>query len=192
MCCTTLFGFIVGVVIFKVFRRWMSWRWGYGGGSCGGFGGHDGGGCGGHRRAYNRWNYAGSYNHGQGSGSAANAGGFAGSAASDSGANAASSSAASGRPIDDLVRSLELNLRQKEEAAPVFALIKQRLGVVGPRVDAALNVVAGDRFDPTPLIAQLGELPEPFQHELVEALEHLHTILISEQREQLRRELQRR
>jgi hypothetical protein len=184
MCCSTLFGFIVGVVLFKVFRRWAAWRFGYGAGGCG----HGGGGCGGHGRAYNRWNQGGSYDRGFSNQSAANSSGFAGSAANAAG----NTSSQSGRPLDDLVRGLELNQRQQEEAAPVFALIKQRLGVVGTRVDLAIGLLAADRFDPTPLVEQLGDLPEPLRRDLIDGLEHIHTILISEQREALKRELQRR
>lgn len=192
MCCGALFGFIVGVVLFKVFRRWASWRFGYGGGSCH----HFGSGCGGHHRSYNRWR---NYGPGYGAwdrGGAAQGSDF-GASTSGSSANSASGSAASavpssGRPIDEFVRVLELNQCQKDEAAPVISLIKQRLGVLGPRVDLALSVIASDRFEPEPLIAQLGDLPDFVQHELIEALEHLHTILISEQREALRKELQRR
>jgi len=196
MCCGTLLGFIVGVVVFKIFRRWAAWRFGYGGHSCG----HFGSGCGGHHRSYNRWrNYGpghGAWDRGgaaQGSdfGASTGAGSGAGSG-SNSSSSAGSGAASSGRPIDDLVRVLELNQRQKDEAAPVFSLIKQRLGVLGPRVDLALSVIAGDRFEPEPLLAQLGDLPDFVQHELCEALEHLHTILINEQREALRKELQRR
>ena len=200
MCCTTVLGFIVGVVLFRVFRRYRAWRYGYGEGGCGGgFGGpfgHRHSGCGGHGHGFHRANYAG---YGWRAGSAfdgASGRGFAGSASDDGAVNARSDGASnippSGRALDDLVRSLELNQRQKTEAEPVFALIKQRLGVVGPKVDSALHVIAADRFDPAPLAAQLANLPEPLQRELLDGLEHLHTILISEQREQLKRELLRR
>jgi hypothetical protein len=196
MCCGTLLGFIVGVVVFKIFRRWAAWRFGHGGGSCH----HRGSGCGGHGRGYNRWsNYGpghGAWDRGgaaQGSdfGASTSAGGSSGSSGGADN-SAASAAAATGRPIDDLVRVLELNQRQKDEALPVLSLIKQRLGVLGPRVELALSVIASDRFAPEPLIAQLGDLPDFVQGELIDALEHLHTILISEQREALRKELQRR
>jgi hypothetical protein len=192
MCCGTLLGFIVGVVVFKIFRRWAAWRFGSGGHSCG----HFASGCGGHYRSYNRWRNYGPGHGGWDRGGAAQGSDFGAASNSNAGSNvgssAASSAASTGRPIDDLVRVLELNQRQKDEAAPVLSLIKQRLGVLGPRVDLALVVIAGDRFEPEPLLAQLGDLPDFVQHELCEALEHLHTILISEQREALRKELQRR
>jgi hypothetical protein len=90
------------------------------------------------------------------------------------------------------VRGLELNDRQQAEANPVFALVRERLGGIGVRMEAALRVVADDRFEPEPLIALLGGWPQDRQRELLDAIEHLHTILIPEQREQLRKELQRR
>lgn len=194
MHCSMLFGFLVGVVIFKMVRRFFWWRYNYGGHGHG-CGGH--GGCGGHRHGRGWRSWRGYQGHGQWDGPPSWQGGSDASQ-SDRGDYGRWSSAVqgganpvrtTGKPIEELVRGLELNERQRDEAIPVLTLLRERLGPTGARVETALKVVATDRFDPSPLIAQLGGLPPPLQHELVDGLEHLHTILISEQREVLRKQL---
>jgi hypothetical protein len=73
----------------------------------------------------------------------------------------------------------------------VLTLAQEWLGPAGPRIEAALLAVAGDRFEPVLIEGLLEGAPEPVRRELTEGLEHLHTILISEQREQLRNQLSR-
>ncbi len=172
MFCSTLLGFFVGVVIVKAFRRWFYFRMGYGGRGGYGYGHCDR--C--DRDGHNGWNGHGYWryrDYGPGSGSR----------------YAPTDTPQVGRPLDALIPGLELNERQQAEAAPLFALIKARLGNSGPRVEAALSVLAAERFDKTPLQGLISELPEGLQRELYDGLEHVHTILISEQREYLRKEL---
>lgn len=190
MHCSMLFGFLVGVVLFKMVRRFFWWRYNYGGHGHG-CGGHGHGGCGGHRRGWRSWR-----GYGQWDGPQSWQGSDEASPADRSGDYGRWSSAVqgggvrtTGKPIEELVRGLELNERQRDEAIPVLTLLRERLGVSGVRVETALKVVATDRFDPSPLISQLGGLPPGLQHELVDGVEHLHTILISEQREVLRKQL---
>lgn len=181
-----LFGFLVGVVLFKAIRRFFWWRHGYGGHGCGG------GGCGGgHRHGWRGHSWRGWHGYGQWDGPQS----WQSDSQTDysrwSGAMQGGGAAArtTGKPIEELVRGLELNDRQRDEAIPVLTLLRDRLGARGLRVETALKIVAADRFDPSPLVSQLGDLPPPAQHELVDGLEHLHTILISEQREVLRKSL---
>ena len=88
--------------------------------------------------------------------------------------------------MDDLARALELHERQRTEAEPVLSLIKEWLGSRGARADAALATLVPERFDAGPLLRQIDDVPPGPRNALVEGLEHLHTILISEQRDALR------
>ena len=175
MCGSIFFGVLVGIMALKAARRWMYFRGGCGPaamrcghrGACGH--GHGPGHGHGHnhdgRFMFYRW----SNEHGHGAGFA--------------------SRTPAARSLQELVRGLELNQRQRDEAAPVLTLIEEWLGGNGPRVDATLLTIASERFEPVVLHGLLSELPEPIQRQLIEGLEHLHTILIPEQKEALRREL---
>ena len=92
----------------------------------------------------------------------------------------------SGRSGEDLARALELHERQRTEAEPVLSLIKEWLGSRGARADAVLATLVPERFDAGPLLRQIDDVPPGPRNALVEGLEHLHTILISEQRDALR------
>jgi hypothetical protein len=96
---------------------------------------------------------------------------------------------ATGITLDEVTRSLELHERQRAEAEPVLSRVKEWLGSRGPRVEAVLTVLAAERFDGEALLPIVAELPPTERRELLEGLEHLHTILISEQREVLRKAL---
>jgi hypothetical protein len=80
------------------------------------------------------------------------------------------------------VAALELNTRQQEEVAEVFATIRTQAQVKAvsdwPALDRALASVSGDSFD----VDQVKDQPEA----ILDALEHLHTILTAEQRATLR------
>ncbi len=91
--------------------------------------------------------------------------------------------------LDEATRGLELHERQRAEAEPVLNRLKEWLGSRGPRISAILTVLSSERFDGEALGPILGELPPTERRELFEGLEHLHTILIPEQRESLRRAL---
>jgi hypothetical protein len=173
MCCSTLLGFVVGILLFKAFRRFRHFRHG----ACGY------GGCSGHRRwdgdGEDAWQRRGHWRWG-------------GYGAGPAGGGGGEGAKATGRPLEAFVGGLELSERQHAEAAPVFSFLRERLGSSGQRIEAALSVLAAERFDPTPLLALTGELPQGLQRELVDGLEHVHTILISEQREHLRRELEKK
>jgi hypothetical protein len=132
---------------------------------------------------YYRWGGGWGGRHGHG-------GGY-GAYGSEDGAFGVRSGRPASKPISEVLRSLELNDRQRQEAAPVLALAQEWLGPAGPRIEAALLAVAGDRFEPVLVEGLLEGAPEPVRRELTEGLEHLHTILISEQREQLRNQLSR-
>lgn len=162
MCCSMLFGFLVGVVIFRALRRWSCFRMGHGCGGCRRWDGGPG------------WR---SYHAPRGDGYGP-------------GFNVVPATPV--RPLDELVAGLELNQRQASEAAPLFSLIRERFGQTGPATQTALQILAAERFDPGPLLPQLGGLPDAVRGDLVDGLEHVHTILILEQREALRRALQRR
>ena len=96
---------------------------------------------------------------------------------------------ATGITLDEVTRSLELHERQRAEAEPVLNRLKEWLGSRGPRIEAVLLILAAERFDGDALLSLLTELPPTERRELFEGLEHLHTILISEQREVLRKAL---
>jgi cobalamin biosynthesis protein CobD/CbiB len=80
------------------------------------------------------------------------------------------------------VAALELNARQQEEVAEVFATIRAQAQVKSvsdwPALDRALQAISGDELD----LKKLGDQPEA----ILDALEHLHTILTPEQRATLR------
>ena len=96
---------------------------------------------------------------------------------------------ATGVTLDEATRSLELHERQRAEAEPVLNRVKEWLGSRGPRIEAVLTALAAERFDVDSLLPIVAELPPTERRELLEGLEHLHTILISEQREVLRKAL---
>ncbi len=164
MCHPVLFGFIFGVFLAKMLRRWAFYR--NGGGGC----------CGGHwarRRA--AWRYGGFGPFGGHGGHWARAG--------------AGPAAATGRPLEELVRGLDLSTRQQQEATPILGLAREHLGGSGPRLEGALAAVAGERFDRARAEEALADSPPEVRRELLDGLEHLHNILIPEQREHLRAQL---
>lgn len=168
MCHSWFLGLLVGVLAFKVLR-YCAWRHGFGGRHCGGFRAHNGG-CHGGRRGFVYFR-AGSYGE------------------ADFGPSAGSAGA---RPINQVLKSLELNQRQQEEALPVLSLLQEVAGSSGPRVEAALLAVAAARFEPQLVEGVLADVPPGPRRELVDGLEHLHNILIPEQRETLREQLARK
>lgn len=91
--------------------------------------------------------------------------------------------------LDEATRGLELHERQRAEAEPVVNRLKEWLGSRGPRISAVLTVLSQERFDGEALGPILADVPPTERRELYEGLEHLHTILIPEQRESLRRAL---
>lgn len=93
--------------------------------------------------------------------------------------------------IDELVAGLELNQRQQEEARGVLGLIKEQLGDRSAQAHAALAAVAAEPFDRLEAEGALRDVPPALRRELVDGLEHVHTILIPEQRAALRERLQR-
>lgn len=155
MCCSMLFGFVVGVLAFKVLRC-VGWFFGRGRAGCAN---HRCCGAAGHRSGYTR---------------------------SENG------SVAGRLSIDGILPGLELNERQHVEAAPIFALLSERLGGRGPRIEIALSILAKERFDAAPLADELLGLSPGEQRRILDGLEHLHTILIAEQREYLNKELEKR
>lgn len=209
MFCSMILGFFVGAIAFKALRHAMFFHGGgchvrrfgpygrgyYGRGFGPGFGpGFAGPGCGpgfGPGRGYggadcagpgfqagwnNGWNH--DWNHGWDPRDEA---AFA--------SRGPTRSKATGISLDEVTKGLELHERQRAEAEPVLSRVKEWLGSRGPRVEAVLLVLAADRFDGESLLPLLAELPPTERRELVEGLEHLHTILISEQREVLRKAL---
>lgn len=191
MCGAMLVGLILGALTFKAMRRFAYFHHGHHGGcaagGCGagpGFGPH--GGHRGRRFLYYRW------------GGPAGFGGFGegryGGYPDDNpfGVRGGTGTRPAPKPIPEILRTLELNERQQQEATPVLALAQEWLGPAGPRIEAALLLVAADQFEPVLAEGLLSGAPEGVQRELVEGLEHLHTILIAEQREQLRTQLSRK
>ena len=175
MCGSIFLGIFFGALALKAARRWSKFH----GGGCGA--GH---GCGrsGRRFMYYRWNGG----HGN------SWGGRSGGEGHEEGPWGIRGGAARpAKPISEVLKSLELNERQRQEAVPVLALAQEWLGPAGPRVEAALLAVASERFEPVLVEALLDGAPENVRREVVEGLEHLHTILIPEQREQLRTQLSR-
>jgi hypothetical protein len=197
-------GLIFGALTLRAMKRWAYYHHGGGCGAggpgayhgCGSHGGHRG-----RRVMYYRWGgagggwgngpWGGQPGHG-GHGSHGGHGGHGSYEAQDNpfGIRGAAARPA-GKPIAEVLRSLELNERQQQEATPVLALAHEWLGPSGPRIEAALLAVASERFEPVLVEGLLTDAPEPVQREILEGLEHLHTILISEQREQLRTQLSR-
>jgi hypothetical protein len=98
-----------------------------------------------------------------------------------------------GARVSEVLGKLELNQRQREEADQVFARIAQVLGADygrWARAELALSAASGEEFDRGAASAAF-DLPEARRAELVDELEHLHTILTSEQRARLAQELGR-
>lgn len=202
MCGSIFFGFLFGVIAFKALRR-LAWARHHGWGGCGGMhggpgcrGGHGGpgfhGGWGGfrgpgvgpHRRGFYRW------------GVRWNQGGFypgddldgAGYAAPAGQAQTQAPTPTTGKSAEELIKGMDLNQRQRAEAQPVLALLKAQLGPSGAALEAALATVAAEQFDPAKVRAalQLDHAPPALAHDILDGLEHFHTILIPEQRESLR------
>jgi hypothetical protein len=180
MCHSWFFGLLLGIVAFKA-ARFCAWRWhAHHGGGCGnrfgnGYGpGFGDGSCRGRRRGFFYFR-AGGYGPG-----------FPGF-----GDNGWAPPAAQ-RSVGDVLKSLELNQRQQEEALPVLSLLQEVAGPSGPRVEAVLLAVAAGRFEPQIVEGVLADVPPGPRRELVDGLEHLHNILIAEQRETLREQLTRK
>lgn len=165
MCHSTLLGILLGVFATKLFWRWRAYRHGHGcaGGHCGPSGAARWA-----RRCgfgpFNRW-----------AGSGAGFGPGPGQAA--------------GRSLDEFLHHLDLNQRQQEESAPVFALLRERLGSSGARVEGVLAALAADSFDRARVESIVADVAPAERQKLVEGLEHVHTILIPEQRQYLRGQL---
>lgn len=197
MFCSMVLGFFVGALAFKVVRHALFFH---------------GGGC--HARRFGPYGVA-FYGRGYGSGCGPGFGGpgfgpgagsgcgpgrgwagYGGPGAYDGwdprgdvGVRGVSRGKATGITLDEVTRSLELHERQRAEADPVLNRVKEWLGSRGPRIEAVLSVLAAERFDVEALLPIVAELPPTERRELLEGLEHLHTILISEQREVLRKAL---
>lgn len=192
MCGALLVGLLFGALTLKAMRRWAYFHNGgcgpgaYGFGSgCGPHGGHSGHfGHRGRRFMYYRWGGPGGYGEGRWGGYGTDDNPF--------GVRSGARYPSATKPIPEILRSLELNERQQQEATPVLALAQEWLGPAGPRIEAALLAIAADRFEPVLVEGLLVGAPEGVQRELTEGLEHLHTILIAEQREQLRNQLSRK
>lgn len=182
MCHSWFFGLLLGIVAFKAIRfcAWRRWH-AYNGGGCGGrFGGGyghgpgfgpgfgDGAGCRGGRRGFFYFRAGG------------------GHGIDNSWAQPAQ------RPIGEVLRAIELNQRQQEEALPVITLLQEVAGPSGPRIEAALLAVAAAKFEPQIVEGLLADVPHGPRRELIDGLEHLHNILIAEQRETLREQLSRK
>jgi Spy/CpxP family protein refolding chaperone len=91
-----------------------------------------------------------------------------------------------GISLGEVVQSLELSQRQREEAQPVLAQLRELLGHSPLRLRSALAAVATEPFDRARAEAITAELTADARQRLVDGLEHLHTILIPEQRQVLR------
>lgn len=213
MFCSMVLGFFVGALAFKALRHALYFHGGgchvrrfgpygvayYGRGCGGGYGpgfgpGFGGPGVGGSGFAGS--GFAGGCGPGAGPGRGGWAVGYGGPGWHDGwdprGEGAARGVArgkATGVTLDEATRSLELHERQRAEAEPVLNRVKEWLGSRGPRIEAVLTALAAERFDVDSLLPIVAELPPTERRELLEGLEHLHTILISEQREVLRKAL---
>ena len=89
---------------------------------------------------------------------------------------------------------LELNKRQNEEFGEVIERIREVLGAAFERwpADEALSVVGSDSFEVDRARAVFAAVADPaLEKELVDGLEHLHTILTPEQRDRLASRLKR-
>lgn len=172
MCHSLFLGLVLGFLASRVFigmRRLRAMR----GADCGG--GRGGHGCGGwHRHAFR-------------------GGLFSGFSGQGGQADFFSRFTSPGKTIEELAGALDLNARQQQEAAPVLTRLREHLGARGPHIEAALSVVAADRFDRQRLQDLLAHpslvVPPEAARELLDGLEHLHNILIQEQREALRAQL---
>lgn len=200
MCGSIFFGFLFGVIAFKALRR-LAWARHHGfSGGCGhhgggpgcrgghgihgwggGFGGFRGPGAGPYRRSFYRWGTR--WNQG---------GGFYPGDETDGAGYAAPAAPApaptTGKNAEELIKGMDLNQRQRAEAQPVLALLKAQLGPSGAALEAALATVAAEQFDPDKVRAalHLDHAPPALAHDILDGLEHFHTILIPEQRESLR------
>jgi hypothetical protein len=85
--------------------------------------------------------------------------------------------------LGDLSGALDLNERQRQEAAEVFTALRNA-GVAN--VEALLDTAAADRFDGARAEAELATAPADLKKEVLDGLEHLHNILTAEQRDRLR------
>lgn len=173
MCHSFLFSLLFGILLARVLFRWRyggcgAWR--QGGGACGGagFGGLRGG------RGFGRWARRG-FPGGPFGGGGAFPEAFQGGA----------------RPIETILQGLELNQRQQEEAAPVLNLLTEAVGRAGARVEFALAAVAAESFERGRLEGLLVDAPTELRRELIDGLEHVHNILIPEQRAHLLKQLGR-
>ena len=92
--------------------------------------------------------------------------------------------------LGELVRDLELNARQQEEAQPVLTQLREQLGGSQLRLRGALAAVAAEGFDRARAESVVTDVAPEVRLQLLEGLEHLHDILIPEQREVLRARLQ--
>lgn len=184
MCHSLLFGLLIGALATRLFFRMRYLRhFGGGcyGGRCGGrFGRFEGRFDGGRWRA----GFPGAP-FGVGQAGATGAAGAAGQA----GAAAQAAGAAAQRPVAELVGGLELNPRQQVEVSTVLALLTEQVGDRGLQASAALRAVASEPFDRMGAEDALATVAPALRRELVDGLEHVHTILIPEQREVLRKAL---
>lgn len=190
MCGSILFGFLFGIVLSKIARR-AYWRFHGGGGGCGG------GSCGsGFRGRYRSFGYGHGGPWGHGHGGSFRAWGVAGfSPYSDGGPGAEAqgqtdynAAGKSGKTVDELFGGLELSQRQRAEAAPVLVLVKGVFGSRGATVETVLASLQSETFDAAAIERGIAgrPLPNGVRQELFEGLEHLHTILITEQRQALK------
>lgn len=208
MFCSIVLGFFVGALAFKALRHAMyfhgggcggyrhgyrggpPWGPGYGRGYGPGYGPGYGAGCGsgyGHRRHGPGWGPGWGFHGHPGAYGGEDPRGFDGEPGFDG--SQAVRARVKNVSLDEATRGLELHERQRAEAEPVVNRLKEWLGSRGPRISAVLTVLSQERFDGEALGPILGDLPPAERRELFEGLEHLHTILIPEQRESLRRAL---
>ncbi len=92
---------------------------------------------------------------------------------------------APGVTLAQLSGQLELNARQQEDAAELFARLRGAFGDrvrPGERLAAVLEVIAAEPFDADAAAEALGGRDK----ETLDAAEHVHNILTAEQREKLR------
>lgn len=169
MCHSVLFGLLLSAFFVRVAMRWHRYQ-ALGPGACGG--GGCGGGFGGRRFGgpfgWRRWERFGHFADGFG--------GFE----------------RPGRAVHlgEIVRDLELNARQQEEAQPVLTQLREQLGHSPLRFRGALSAVAAESFDRARAERVVDGVAPDQRGKLLEGLEHLHNILIPEQREVLRARLQ--
>ncbi len=167
MCHPVLFGLLLGVLAAKLLRRFSG---------CGG--------CHGGRRGGRRFGGGFGARWGGGDHSGLDRD-FRGAPFSDGSGAARTPS----RPIEELLLGLDLNQRQKEEAQPIFDRLAEFFGRSGPRLSAALSAIAAERFDRGQVEALFAGASPEVRRDLPDGMEHVHNILIPEQREHLRARL---